>query len=248
MKKGWLVYDLSSARDPLHTLVSYLAKEKLTSGKRKQVNMSAGATFGFITGSVSTAAKNTDPYYDDEVELDVMLNAAFAKGKRILVCIDDIAKSDEVIAFCSVYAKYIRAEKPIFLVCTGLFTNMEALGRVRNLTFFRRAETIEVRSLSDVSITMKYMKLLGVPIEDARMMARLTRGYAYAYQVLGSLFFNKENNDGVEDLMNDFDERLFSQSYEKIWEELTEGERRLIHIMLEWNRREDMSGRLEMLG
>ena len=26
--EGWMVYDLSSARDPLHTLVAYLSKEK----------------------------------------------------------------------------------------------------------------------------------------------------------------------------------------------------------------------------
>lgn len=240
VEKGWLVYDLSSARDPLHTLVSYLAKEKFAHSKKKSINVTANANLGFISGGINTVQPTADVYYDDEVELDVMLESAFAKGKRIMVCIDDIAKTEAVVAFCSVYAKYIRAEKPVYLICTGLFSNMEALGRVRNLTFFRRAETIEVRSLSEVSITMKYKKLLGIPQDEARELARLSCGYAYAYQVLGSLYFNKSSKDKIDDMIDDFDERLFSQSYEKIWEELTEGERKLIRIMLDNRKREDI--------
>ena len=240
VKKGWLVYDLSSARDPLHTLVAYLAKEKLSkvTGKNTEVNLSA--SFGFISGSISSDNSVPDKYYDDEVELDELIGKATGKGKKILVCIDDIAKTEAVVAFCSVYAKYIRAEKPVYFVCTGLFSNMDALGRVRNLTFFRRAVSIEVRSLSDVSITTRYRKLLGVDMEEARKMAKITKGYAYAYQVLGSLYYNKDDSDGLEDLMDDFDELLFSQSYEKIWSELTEGEKNLILIMLDHKKREEI--------
>ncbi|MBR1524205.1 MAG: hypothetical protein IJ641_07105 [Lachnospiraceae bacterium] len=238
--KGWLVYDLSSARDPLHTLVAFLAKEKFSGSKKKSISLSANATLGILSGGINTAQPSTDNYYDDEVELDVLLDRAISNGKRILVCIDDIAKSDAVVAFCSVFAKYIRAEKPVYLVCTGLFSNMESIGRVRNLTFFKRAETIEVRSLSEVSMTMKYKKLLDLSSEKARELAKITRGYAYGYQVLGSLYFNKKTNESLKDLMDDFDERLFSQSYEKIWEELREGERKLIHIMLDYHKREDI--------
>ena len=109
---------------------------------------------------------NQGRYYDDEVELDGFLDQAFDKGKRILVCIDDIARTDDVVAFCSVYAKYVRAEKPIYFVCTGLFKNLDAIGRVKNLTFFRRAASINVGALSDVSITNKYRKHLNLDMPD----------------------------------------------------------------------------------
>ena len=224
---GWMVYDLSSARDPLHTLVAYLSKEKFC---------------------ISTSDPKKDVYYDDEVELDDFLGRAFDAGKRILICIDDIAKTEDMVAFCSVYAKYIRIGCPVYLVCTGLFTNMEALGRVKNLTFFRRAETIEVRSLSDVSMTMKYRKLLGLSYEEARDLSKMTRGYAYAYQVLGSLYFNKSDNETVDDLMGDYEERLFSQSYEKIWEEMKEGERNLVQIMTGHKKREEILSCMEKPG
>ena len=246
--KGWLVYDLSSARDPLHTLVSYLSNEKnAVKGKRfSGINLSASA--GIISGGISADSSRSDLYYDDEVELDKLIKRLTDRGKKILICIDDIAKTDAMVAFCSVYAKYIRSEKPVYFVCSGLFSNVEALGRVRNLTFFKRAETIEVSSLSDVSITAKYRKFLNVEMEEARKLARLTKGYAYAYQVLGSLYFNKDSRDTAEDLMSDFDELLFSQSYEKIWEELTEGERKLIVILLETKKREDIIKKMEKPG
>ena len=79
---------------------------------------------GVVNGSIST--DKPDKYYDDEVELDKLIDKAVAKGKRILICIDDIAKTDAVVAFCSVYAKYIRAGKPVYFICTGLFSNMES--------------------------------------------------------------------------------------------------------------------------
>ena len=145
-----------------------------------------------------------------------------------------------MVAFCSVYAKYIRAGKPVFFVCTGLFSNIESLGKVRNLTFFRRSATIEVRGLSDVSVTTKYKKLLGIDMDEARRLAVLTKGYAYAYQVLGSLYFNKNDNDKIDDLIDDYDEVIFTESYEKIWEEMSEGERTLVKIILEYKTREEI--------
>lgn len=241
--KGWIVYDLSSARDPLHTLVAYLADEKFAGGGKRLSGINIGASMGVVNGSISTG--KSDKYYDDEVELDKLIDKAVARGKRILICIDDIAKTDAVVAFCSVYAKYIRAGKPVYFICTGLFSNMESLGRVRNLTFFRRADYIEVTALSDVSITAKYRKLLNVDMEEARRLAKLTKGYAYAYQVLGSLYFNKEKSYALADLIDDYDEILFSQSYEKIWEELTEGERNLVKILIDYKKREDILAHME---
>ncbi|MBQ8946729.1 MAG: hypothetical protein IJ058_07960 [Lachnospiraceae bacterium] len=244
-ESGWLVYDLSSARDPLHTLVSYLSKEKFALSCKRISNIKAGANLGVINAEFSSNSPDPDRYYDDEVELDGFLDQAFAKGKRILVCIDDIARTDEVVAFCSVYAKYIRAEKPIYFVCTGLFKNLDAIGRVKNLTFFRRAASINVGALSDVSITNKYRKLLNLDMPEARRLAKMTKGYAYAYQVLGSLYFDKTEKDSEETLLIDFDDQLFSQSYEKIWEELTTGEKEVVKIMIDHKVRQEIEQRME---
>lgn len=244
-EQGWLVYDLSSARDPLHTLVAFLAKEDFAGGERRTSSVHIGASVGIVNAGVQRTADKSDLYYDDEAELDSLLNLAFDKEKKILVCIDDISKTDAMVAFCSVYAKYIRVSKPLYFVCTGLFSNLNALGKVRNLTFFKRSADIEVGALSDVSITMKYKKFLGVDMPEARKLAAMTKGYAYAYQVLGSLYFDKKEDEPWESVIGDFDEELFRQSYEKIWEELTEGERNLARILVGSKKRADILKEME---
>ena len=237
---GWLVYDLSSARDPLHTLVAFLAKEKFAKPDLSSVNVHIGAAIGPVQATIDHKQDAADRYYDDEVELDQLLNTAFDAGKKLLVCIDDISKTDEMVAFCSVYAKYVRIAKPLYFVCTGLFSNINALGRVRNLTFFRRSAYIQVGALSAVSMTSKYRKFLGLELPEASELARLTKGYAYAYQVLGSLYFNKKPDETTDALMSDFDEELFRQSYEKIWEEMSEGEKDLARILVRYQKRSDI--------
>ena len=239
-KNGWIVYDLSSARDPLHTLVSFLANEKFLQEKKNMFKVNVGTTLGLVSTNVSVDDSLDDKFYDDEVQLDILLKKAFEKNKKILVCIDDISKTKEVVAFCSVYAKYVRAAVPFYFVCTGLFSNIQSLGRVSNLTFFRRADAIEVKSLSDVSITTKYKRFLRLDMEEARSLALETKGYAYAYQVLGSLYFNKTDSENLEDIMDKYDEIIFSESYEKIWEELTDSEKELVKIIYEYKTREDI--------
>ena len=81
---------------------------------------------------------------------------------------------------------------------------------------------------------------MNVDIEEARRLAVETKGYAYGYQVLGSLYFNKTDSESIDDLMDDYDEILFSESYEKIWEELSASEKELVKIIVDNKRREDI--------
>ncbi|MBR1628215.1 MAG: hypothetical protein IJ679_02970 [Lachnospiraceae bacterium] len=245
VEDGWLVYDLSSARDPLHTLVAFLAKEDFSHINRVTSNVHIGASMGILNAEMQRITQKEDLYYDDEAKLDILLNLAFEKKKKILVCVDDISKSEAMVAFCSVYAKYIRISSPFYFVCTGLFSNLNSLGNVRNLTFFKRSAYVEVGALSEVSITMKYKKFLAIDMPEARKLASLTKGYAYAYQVLGSLYFEKKDEESLEALMEDFDEELFRQSYEKIWEELTEGEHTLARILVDTKKRADILQKME---
>ena len=46
-------------------------------------------------------------------------------------------------------------------------------------------------------------------------MAKLTKGYPFAFQILGYLKW--ETNDALEKLLPKFDEELIIYAYEKIW-------------------------------
>ena len=66
-----------------------------------------------------------------------------------------------------------------------------------------------------------YKLRLNVETETAKEMAKITRGYAYAFQELGVLYFKKQKSETLKNLLPLLKSELFAYSYEKIWEELS---------------------------
>ena len=75
-------------------------------------------------------------------------------------------------------------------------------------------------------------KLLEVDDKEAVRLSKFTEGYAYAYQVLGSLYFNKKSQEDLEDLIPEFDKILFRDSYDLIWKSLTPAEQELTKLIV----------------
>jgi len=76
-----------------------------------------------------------------------------------------------------------------------------------------------------------YRNKLGVTGFEAKKMAELTKGYAYAFQELGSLYFRNGKSKQFEEIIEEYQTELFSYSYEKIWEELSDSDRRLVRLL-----------------
>ena len=78
---------------------------------------------------------------------------------------------------------------------------------------------------------------LGVEIRKmldvAKKMAEITRGYAYAYQQLGSLYFSHGKDADLNEIISELKGELFSYSYEKIWEELSDEDKYLASLLTE---------------
>ncbi len=81
-----------------------------------------------------------------------------------------------------------------------------------------------------------YKNVLGIDDKTAREMADLTNGYAYAYQVLGYLYWEKiiDNNTATElnDIIDEYDSTLSEYVYEKIWFELPETESKIVALLV----------------
>lgn len=103
VKKGWLVFDLNPVRDMLGQVAAMLQKEGLgnSSHKNKSINISA-SVLGTGSGVGITSEKD---FFDIGVEIDEMLEKAQKKGKKILIGIDEVSKSQEMVKFASEYAQ-----------------------------------------------------------------------------------------------------------------------------------------------
>ncbi len=233
-KEGWLSYDLSSARDITKTIISYLSREeeirKYIVAEKTDVTVS----LPFLSAGISLK----DDQIDDEVRLEQLMDILIRGGKKVLICIDDVAKTESMTQFCSIFAKLLRNETngdgtrpwPVYLICSGVYHNFHELGEVSNLTFFKRAAEIKTEPFSLPAMALKYENVLSVDEEKAIEIAKMTKGFAYAYQVIGSAYFTYK--DKSEDyILRQAKGELFSQCYEKIWNELPEGEKEILKIV-----------------
>ncbi len=232
-ERGWLVFDLNPTRDMLGQIAAMLHKEGFGKSDTKNQSINISATVLGTGGGVGYSSEKENVFFDIGVEVESMIQQAQENGKKVLLGIDEVSKTTEMIKFASEYGRWLRANYPVYLVCTGLYENIQEVSNVKNLTFFRRATTIKTEPLNMVRMSEMYKNKLNIEGEQAREMAKCTKGYAYAFQKLGALYFKKGSAESLEDLIPDLKAELFAYSYEKIWEEMTEADRFLVSLLTE---------------
>ena len=244
--KNWLVYPLAAEGNCVTALISYLSQEAFISDKTTETSVTTNATaegdIAVISGKGSievtkTYAENSN-YFDKEAVLASMIAKANKKNFNVLVMIDDISRTDSTVELLSILGTMFNRGKRVYLVVSGLSKNIEEFFTTnkknpggetisKSLSFFRRGDTREVKPLDKFDIVRNYEKYLGVNAEEAKRLYDMTLGYAYAYQVLGSLYFNKKDSEKLEDLIPDYERTLF-KSYNLDWPELTDREQDFI--------------------
>lgn len=230
-KKGWIVFDLNPTRNMLMQFAAMLLKEGYGKNTTKKRSVNLSATILGTGGGIGYSSENE--IFDIGVEIETMIQEAQKRKKKLFIGIDEVSKTPEMITFTSEFGRWLRAKYPVYLVCTGLFENIQEVSNVKNLTFFRRATTIQTEPLNMIRVTEMYKSKLGVNHKEALEMAKCTKGYAYAFQELGVLYFKKKKSDTLKDIIPDFKTELFVYSYEKIWEEMSETDRFLTSLLKE---------------
>ncbi len=239
-KKNWLVYSLSAGGNQVQTLISQLSRERFISSKVVSQsiggNASIGGSIAVLAGSADVKSEiniqENDHYYSDEAELKEMIKRATKKGYRILIGVDDIAKTDEMVRFLSILGDILMEnDTDVRFICTGLSKNIEDFVNVPHLSFFVRSDSIAMKPLDYHCMAKKYRQLLGVTHEEAVVLSQYTKGYAYGYQVLGEVCYKHNKHTIDEEVETEFDENIGSQ-YDLMWSTLTSAEKRLVKIIL----------------
>ena len=232
-KDEWLVYRLSPSRDMLLQLAARLHKEKFVEHEPSSRSISVSASVLGTGEGFGISSTRDKAFFDIGAELEEMLVYAQKNQKKILIGIDEVSKTDDMIKFASEFGKWLRAGYPVYLVCTGLYENIQELSNVKNLTFFRRALNIKTTPLNIVAMSEVYKNTLEIPRETAVKLAKITRGYAYAFQQLGATCFKGKNTETISESIEKMKGELFAYSYEKIWEELSEGDRSFLKAIVD---------------
>ena len=111
---------------------------------------------------------------------------------------------------------------------TGLYENVSELSHDKGLTFLLRTEKLILSPLNLSSVALSYKKYLKTDEVEAAKLAKLCKGYAYAYQLLGSIVYEKGLN---EESLEEYDQKLGDNAYSLMWEQLSEKEKEILFAL-----------------
>lgn len=226
----WIVIGLKSNSDIMKDLVAELYNEVPFITKFVDANLN----LSFFGIGMSISKKS--PVASLDFALKTILQEVERKKKKVLVTIDEIRKTPEIMDFIQEFQILIRQDLPLYLVVAGLYEDIESLENADGLTFFLRASKHEIKPLNQKSICADYEKTLHVTTEVAQEMALMTKGYAFAYQALGKFMWDYKEKELTDKVLFAFDEILEEKVYKKIWTELAPKDRWFLQFAVKKDR------------
>lgn len=223
--EDWIVVELNPETD----MLEYLASNIYEKCNSKFKFLKKEFSFSFKGLSISISGEN--PVSNVITLIERMLDIVKKKNKKVLIAIDDVSNNQNVKTFVQQFQIFIRNDYPLFLLMTGLFENVRSLQNEKSLTFLYRAPQVNVGSLSLINIAKSFEDILGATKEDAIKMAKLTNGYAFAYQVLGYILYESKKIKIDSKVKEEFDQKLREYVYEKIYFDLPQIEKKFVNAL-----------------
>ena len=220
-KEDWIAVELNPERDMLVSLAANLYAIPWLH------HLFVEAKLDFSALGLGVSIENAAPVTDIENAIDKMLAYIKKAGKKLLITVDEVTKNNNIKVFSTSFQIYIRKDYPIYLLMTGLYENIYELQNEKSLTFLYRAPKIFPEPLNYFAIISLYKEVFHIDPELAGKMAKLTRGYSYAFQVLGYIKW-EEPKKTLEELLPLYDQYLGEYVYSKIWSELSQNDKRVV--------------------
>lgn len=142
-------------------------------------------------------------------------------NKKVLISIDEVNNDASMKRFASQFQIWIRKDFPIFLLMTGLYENIDAIQNNAQLTFLLRAPKVTLEPLGISQIVKQYSKALSISTQEAQNLAKITKGYAFAFQALGMIYWDQKEKGNVDTAVEKLDDLLDEYVYRKIWSGLS---------------------------
>ncbi|MCQ2753036.1 MAG: AAA family ATPase [Bacilli bacterium] len=219
-------------------ILEQLAANLYDRGKMKHLFLEKEFSFSFH--GLSFSIKGRNPIVNIDSLLDVMF--AYLKKKRIkvLITVDDVSNNSNIKLFAHSFQRFVRENYLVCLLMTGLYENVSSLTNTKNLTFLLRAPKIRLSSLNLKAIAQSYQEIFKISENESVDLAKITKGYAYGYQLLGNLVFKDNCKKLTKSALLKFDNMLEDNVYMKTWTNFSETEKRIMFAMVKSNRIKDI--------
>lgn len=224
-EEDWIVVELNPLRDLLRSLAAKIYS--IPQMHERFIN----AKLDFSAFGLGISIERAAPVTDIEDVIMHMLDQIKKAGKRLLITIDEVVPEENIKIFASAFQIFLRENYPIYLLMTGLYENIYELQNDRVLTFLYRAPKLILEPLNYTAIRKNYMDIFGIDAVTAETMTGLTKGYPFAFQVLGYLYWENRDRKSLEEILPEYDQYLEEYVYSKIWSELSELDKKIVTEM-----------------
>lgn len=165
-----------------------------------------------------------------------MMRILAAKRVHVLISVDEVSPNKQLSVFGQLLNLIKSEQLPMTVLMTGLPQMIDKIKNMKNLTFLYRARQVFTDSLDESKMTEAYVDNLHCPFSYALKLAKVSMGYPYAFQVLGSFTFRQLNyndkgirptwdNNLYKLVVGQGKEQLFLAAYTKLYTELPRNER-----------------------
>ncbi len=228
----WVTVDLN----PENNLLDALARELYLIPRLRKLFVKSKLDVSVL--GIGAHIENAELIASNEEDaLKLMLRILKKEKKKILVTIDEVTYSKDVARFSHALSSFSNADYDIYVLMTGLAENIKAIKNEKSLTFLYRAKVRELDALNITAIRADYQFVFDISKEQAEELAYVTRGYSLAFQALGYHYWNalcrcgEGNQPSLEQVYNELDITLAEFAYDKIWDELSATDRKVITAM-----------------
>ncbi len=219
-KSDWIVIDLTPERD----LLTSFAAELYNYNGLAEIFRHAKLNLSLL--GIGIEIDGADQITDLNVGIRRMLQSIKAQHKKVLVTIDEAVCNKTMKEFASVFQIYMRQELPVFLTLSGLYEKIYELQNEETLTFLYRAPKVELQPLNIGMIANRYQQIFRISDDDALAMAKETKGYSFAFQVLGYLTW--KNQTHWKCVLPEYRQYLEEYVYQKLWTEISQKDKEVL--------------------
>ncbi len=219
-KSDWIVIDLTPERD----LLTSFAAELYNYNGLAEIFRHAKLNLSLL--GIGIEIDGADQITDLNVGIRRMLQSVKTQHKKVLVTIDEAVCNKTMKEFASVFQIYMRQELPVFLTLSGLYEKIYELQNEETLTFLYRAPKVELQPLNIGMIANRYQQIFRISDDDALAMAKETKGYSFAFQVLGYLTW--KNQTHWKCVLPEYRQYLEEYVYQKLWTEISQKDKEVL--------------------
>ena len=233
-REDWTVYNLNPNLNMEDQLLAKLSEHPIC-----LKNLVKPKTLSISIASISVGVEyNKEKIFDAYTMIARMIGSLSQKNIKVLICIDDVSANEYMRTFAHTFQQLITDTNklPVYLIMTGLYSSykdMQTKDDFKGSTFLSRALEKSVTPLDESQMAVSYFNTFDIDEKESIRLAKLTKGYAFAYQLLGYWYFEKyvKKRDDIKDVIVEYRSELIKYCYSLLWSELSEKDITVIKAM-----------------